>query len=222
MKKFILSDVRPFEVSLVDKGAIKKDFLIYKNQNGNSKSKNGGGKMKIEEAIQLGLIDESEKERLAKKDQPDSNVMKELMSSVQKIVAKALGKEPDMSGMSEEEKKAALEKKQKEEEANKSEITKLSSKVDDLTKTLDGMKKGQELLAKLSSAQDPKEFLKILKEIKELNKKEPESLSADEKIVKALDLIEKRLEAITLKSNGLHGQEDTPAAKKSNWGGAFR
>jgi len=231
-KKFNLSEVKPCEVSLVDEGAIQKKFIIFKNKNGQSEFKKGEFKsMKIEEAIELGLVDAEEAERIGKKkEEPkdNSNVIKELLGHITKMLSSksesAKTEEKPVEKMTPEEKKAMEDKKKKEEDtakANTDDVTKLKEQVDALTKQMTDSKKGQELLVKLSSCEDPKEFLKVLKEIKELNKKDPEPKDANERIVKVLDSLEKRLESMELVSKGLKGQESTEQ-KKSGWGGAFR
>jgi hypothetical protein len=100
-------------------------------------------------------------------------------------------------------------------------MNKMKEQVDSLTKAVEGNKKMEELLAKLSSEKDPKEFLKVLNDIKELTKVKPAEEDSNVKVAKLLSEVTKRLEGIELKSKGLNGQE-SPIKKTSSWGGAFR
>jgi hypothetical protein len=223
MKKFILSDVCPHEVSLVSEGAIQKKFIIYKNKNEKFKFEKGEFPMKIEELIELGLCDASEVERIGKKIEKEdkSGTIEKLLESIAKILGKKVEKSENVDKMTDEEKKKEEEKKKAEEMKKTKEQEDLVKKLDELTKKVEGSVKAQELLTKLSTCQDPKEFLKVLAEAKEITKTEPEKEDVNVKVVKALDTITKRLETIELASKGLKGQ-DSVNKKPSNWGGAFK
>lgn len=227
-KKYILSEVKPHEVSLVDEGAIQKKFVIFKSKN--PKFKTGGGTMKIEEAIEMGLIDADQAARIkkgedSKDDKVDSNVIKDLMASLVKMVKKAKDEDKPADKLADKPADKPEDKSaEKPEDKSSDEVKKLQESVDKLTKDVEVSKKAQDLIAKLNSdaAKDPKEFLVILNEIKELDKKAPASENTDEKIVKALEEVTKRLEHIELKSKGIDGQDAALEKSKSTWGGAFK
>jgi large subunit ribosomal protein L23 len=75
----------------------------------------------------------------------------------------------------------ALEDEKKKSE---DEMAKMKEQVDSLTKAVEGNKKMEELLTKLSSEKDPKEFLKVLNEIKELTKVKPAEEDSNVKVAK--------------------------------------
>ena len=225
MRKFNLSDVKPVEVSLVDAGAIRKEFVIFKNKNGESKFYKGEMKtMKLEELIELGLVDENEVKGFVKKDEKGTDVIANMLAAINKMLTGKVDKTEviPVEKMTEEEKKKLADEKAKADAAA-GDVKKLQEQVDKLTKDAEGNNLAKDLLAKLGKASDPKEFLKVLKEVKDFSiVTEPEPTDANGKMVKVLDGIAKRLETIELSSKGLKGQESTEQKKSGGWGGAFR
>jgi len=221
MKQYDLSNVKTNEVSLVDSGAIKKKFIIYKNKN--SKLNIGGNRsMTLEELKKLGLIDDEEINKLSKTDKSaeeiETSLIQRLVESVKKVLSSEKV-EKDSDGKDGDDKN-----KEGDEKADvaktKEDIKKLQDKIDELTKLLDESKKSQDLLQKISESKDLKEFAQYLKKSKELFKK-TENPDKDTMIVKSLEGIIQRLEKVELKSNGIDGNEDIQKNKSSKWGGAF-
>ena len=224
---FRLSGTKVNEISLVDEGAIQRKFLIFKNKN--SKSEKGSKLMDNKELLEMGLITKAQFDALekAKEENPDdkkvdSNIIKELLTSVSKLLSKKSEGEGEGEGEGKKKEGEGKGKEKKETEKSNEDIKKLQETVDKLQKDMESSVKLQELVTKLNSCEDPKEYLKVLKEIKEFTKKEEKPETNDEKVGKVLDGIAKRLEKIELQSKGLRGQESVEKGKTSEWGGIFK